>query len=164
MDFRDPEEFLEDKPSSFSLNSTFFPQNFGDLLNHLQNLPNFIKFHQNYTRNRAYFQTSPEVPDNPPSLVDVQLFWLRMNPTLEKSSTTFLKNNSITKETTFLLWLVSILEEFWRKTLFELVKFRNFLFPYHFYSCRNTKIGPISRKSSHGKALFIRLRFNCPCF
>ena len=132
MDFKGTEEFLDHKPSSFSLTPSFFPQNFGDLLKHLQNLPNFIKFDKIYKRNREYFKDSLEVPQNPPSLVDFQLFWLRMNANLEKRPMTFLKNNSIKKETTFILWLVSILEEFWRKTMFELVKLRNLTFSYIF--------------------------------
>ena len=103
-----------------------FPESFQELMNHLKTLPNFIKFELKYARNRVFFKDSLDLPEAfLPTLAKIELFWLKMN---EKTTKDFIlihkpKNDSIIKESTFLVWLISILEELlWKKPFFELVK------------------------------------------
>lgn len=106
---------------SSSFSTDFFPQSFGDLLNYLQNMSNYNIFDINYKWNLSFFKTSLESPQNLPTLVQVECFWLKKSSKVEKHSEKSSKNPSIIKEDTFLLWLVSVLENFWQKTVFELV-------------------------------------------
>ena len=100
-------------------------QSFQELTNHLKTVPNYMKFELKYTRNRAFFKESLYLPETLPALAEIELFWLKMTEKTSKERIfkDFPKNVSIIKESTFIIWMISIFEELlWKKPFFELVK------------------------------------------
>lgn len=106
-------------PSSIS--PGFFPKSFSDLLNYMRNMPNYHIFDENYKWNLSYFKVSSETPQSLPALCEIESFWLKKTSLSPKPPSDSSNPTSIIKEDTFLLWLLSVLEEFWQKTVFELV-------------------------------------------
>lgn len=96
-----------------------FYASFQELLNHLKILPNYIKFELKYQENRKLFKDSLETPVRLPLLAEIEWFWLKRN---EKTFKEHPKNITIIKESTFIVWLISIFEELhWEKPFFKLV-------------------------------------------
>lgn len=116
-------------PGIFIPDSLFpihFCENFHELMNHLETVPNYIKFGLKYKRNRTFFKDSLYLPEALPSLAEIELFWFKMNEkaTKDRIFIDYPKKVSILKESTFIVWLISIFEELlWKKPFFEIVIF-----------------------------------------
>lgn len=113
--------------ASFPLTPSYSFEDFQDLINYLKIFQDYDRFELIYKRNQQFFKDSLDLPENLPKLPEVELFWLKMNAKIHENSSFNINNISFLRESTFLLWLLSILEVFWQRPFFELVISNNSL-------------------------------------
>lgn len=119
-----------------TLNTTGELQNpsclFHDSLQNFEDLSSYLKVKGSqifreidllYKRNLSFFRASVDLPQTTPNFIEVELFW---NAKAKKIVSYDTKNNSIMKESTFILWLVSTMELYLQKPFYKLVKLYNF--------------------------------------
>lgn len=111
-----------------TVDSSKFPCFFHDSLQSFEDLSRYLKTKGSqifkeidllYKRNISFFRASVDLPQMTPNFIEVELFW---NAKAKKIVSYDTKNNSIMRESTFILWLVSTLELYFQNPFFKLVK------------------------------------------